>query len=818
MSLFASSSTFVGRSAELAALLAAYSDDGVTTALISGEAGIGKSRLVQEFTSRLGSTPLVLTGRCLEFGNDGLPFAPFLSPLRRLKSVPGDFGEVLMVLERTADTRPLILVLEDLHWADLSTVQLITFLVANLAHGGVFLVGTHRAPTGPLRQLVAELTRLPVVLRVTPAPLSRHETGRQLAALLGREPEPALVTRVFARSHGNPLFVEALSGSPEGTPAELRELLLAGLPELTADAHQVLTVASVAGTNVDHEVLTAVADLSEPRLHRTLRRLVDEHVLLATETGYSFRHALIRQVVYDRLLPVERTRLHSRFAVTLSGMPHRVAELAAHADAAGDLAVALTAAWEAAAQARLLGAEPERLYLLERVLTLWETVDTPPGLDRITVLDHAVEASLAAAAIDSGLRWSAEALTIAPHPHRFFQRARLKNLSNSSGRDDLLTALELLPEPSLLRGQVMAHLALSSVFTGDTGQGQHYAQAALEIAEQLSDPSLMARSHAYLALAAVDPETARHHFAAARATTDPQTIIDLATWESAFQVAMGAYPDAIEIIQAGLKAAHESFQYAKHAPVLVVKWVQALTALGRWTDALDLIDETLGEAELPQLSHAALLISRGEIHLAQGDHALARASADSAAQLLADAPWVGRYRVRLCTLQIRLDPDADRTLDPTELAAYPHEAWALLAAVRPAELPDLPIVGPVDEAYRAMARNEWETAARGWRALGQPYELSLCAAPAVPPTPPTPQCAPRLPGLTAREMEVLTLVAEGKSNRQIATELYISGNTVGVHVSRILTKLDAATRTEAARRLFDLTQLSHNAPQHPHAR
>ncbi|WP_433255077.1 ATP-binding protein [Streptosporangium sp. CA-135522] len=806
MGIFTSSSTFIGRNAELAALRAAYQDEGVTTVLICGEAGIGKSRLVQEFTSRLGSTPLVLTGRCLEFGNDGLSFAPFLFPLRHLSAAPGDFGEVLTVMERSAEARPLILVLEDLHWADRSSLQLLTFLVANLAHSGVFLVGTHRTPSGPLRRLVAELARLPVVRRVTPPPLNRHETGRQLAALLSREPEPSLVTRVFERSHGNPLFVEALSDSPEDPPAELRELLLAGLPELTDDAHQVMTVASVAGTDVEHQVLSLVSDLPEPQLHQALRHLVDKHVLLASDIGYSFRHALIRQALYDRLLPVERTLLHARFAAALSAMPQRAAQLAAHAHAAGDHALALPAAWEAAGQAKLSGAEPERLHLLERVLQLWDTVDGPPGLDRLTVLDHAVEACLATSAVDSGLRWSAEALAIAPHPRRLYQRARLKNLGRSGGRDDLLTALELLPEPSLLRGQVLADLAVSSVFSGDPVQGERHARAALEIAEQLNNAALMAHAHAYLGLAAADPQTARHHFAAARAIADPQTAIDVARWESAFCVTMGAYAEAIEVIQAGLKAVHESFQYAKHAPILVVKWVQALTALGRGAEALDLIDEALGEAELPRLSHAALLIGRGEIHLAQGDPAAARVAAESAAQLLGDEPWVRPYRIRLRTLQIRLDPGTVHGLESAELVAHPHEAWALLAAARPAELPDLPVVGPVDEAYRAMASGDLESAARGWRALGQPYELSRCTPHAEPPAPQTPKRAPGLPGLTARQMEVLHLVADGKSNRQIATELFISGNTAGVHVSRILTKLGAATRTEAARKLFDATR------------
>jgi hypothetical protein len=196
--MFPTGVTYVGRGAELAALLAAHRDDGVNAVLVSGEAGIGKSRLMHEFTTRLGARPLVLTGRCLEFGADAVPFAPFLAPLRMLvraaadddpvsawlsgRAGPADrvvlFGAMLTLFERAADERPVVLVLEDLHWADGSSLQLLSFLVANLAHPDVFLAATHRPSNGPLRQFAAELARVPSVRRIAPAPLSRYEVGR----------------------------------------------------------------------------------------------------------------------------------------------------------------------------------------------------------------------------------------------------------------------------------------------------------------------------------------------------------------------------------------------------------------------------------------------------------------------------------------------------------------------------------------------------------------------------------------------------------------------------------------------------------------
>jgi DNA-binding CsgD family transcriptional regulator len=867
VAIFPTGVTFVGRGTELAALLAAHHDDGVNAVLVSGEAGIGKSRLMHEFTTRLGAHPLVLTGRCLEFGTDAVPFAPFLAPLRALtrdaaaddpvadwlsgRAGPADrvglFGAILTLLERAADKRPVVLVLEDLHWADGSSRQLLSFLVANLAHPDVFLAGTHRPANGALRQLVAELGRVPSVRRIAPAPLSRYEVGRLLAGVLGREPEPALVARVFERSRGNPLFIEALATSPEDAPAELLDLLHARLPPLDDDCRQALAAASVVGTVAEHELLEAAADLSGPRLDEALRRLVDDHVLSAAGTGYAFRHALIRQAVYERLLPVRRTRLHLRLAAALAGREDRLGQVAAHAYAAGDHPRALDAAWRAALAAERTGAEPERLHLVRRVLELWERVPDAAavaGTERLTVLDHAVEAAIATSAIELGLRFSAEALAAAPTPRRHYQQARLRNLGHAGGRDDLLAALESLPEPTRLRGQVLAELAAIEVFTAETGRARQYALAAVEVAERVGDRPLAARAHAYLGLAtSADPATAAQHFARARAAADAHTMPGVATWEAALHVAMGGYDVAIEAIRAGIGAAHQTYEYARHGPILAVKWVQALTALGRRDEALDLIAETLGEPQLPPLSHAALLISLGELELAGGDPAAARNAAAAAQELLGEQPWVRPYRLRLQTLQARLEPDRAAEIYAAAavtqaLEAHPHEAWPLVAAAAPADPPALPVVGPVDEAYRAMTEGRWDAAADLWRTLRQPAELSQCLLRAAearlacgdragaepilrevdtiglepprrqaealatrgglrrPPAPPT------LP-LTAREHDVLRLVAEGRTNRQIAAELFISANTAGVHVSRILAKLGVATRTEAARKLLD---------------
>jgi hypothetical protein len=159
------------------------------------------------------------------------------------------FGEILTLLEQLALTQPVVVLVEDLHWADDSSRELLAFLVANLAESQLLLLGTYRpAEAGPLRGLIAELRRNRGVRVVSPRPLTRHEVGRQLAALLGREPEPGVITRVLDRSGGNPLFVEALSQAPEQIPAGLTDLLLAFQAGLAPGTRTVLRVAAVIGS------------------------------------------------------------------------------------------------------------------------------------------------------------------------------------------------------------------------------------------------------------------------------------------------------------------------------------------------------------------------------------------------------------------------------------------------------------------------------------------------------------------------------------------------------------------------------------------
>ncbi|MEU2123992.1 helix-turn-helix transcriptional regulator [Nocardia niwae] len=972
------SGAFVGRAAELAALHDAYRNPAVHTVLLGGEAGIGKSRLVAEFGTRLDARTAVMSGRCPEFGAKGVPFAPFIAVTRALLRDKGVealaallpprpalarwlpelaarvgaaeagtdrirlFGEILTVLEHFSMTEPLVVVLEDLHWADDASLDLLAFLVANIAEPDLFLVGTYRpAGSGPLRKLVTGLRRDPSVRLLSTEPLTKHEVGRQLAALRGTEPKPGTIARVFERSKGVPLFVEALGPAPEDTPAELSELLLGPLSDLPHQAASVLRLAAVAGSPVRHTVLAAASDLAEEALTTALQLLVDRQLLVTDDTGYAFRHVLIRDAVYADILPVERKRFHGRVSRALTTLRERDAdecpsgELAYHAYAAGEFSSALEAAWEAAAEAESIGAHRVQVRHLDRVLESWNRVAEAASrvhAERIEVVEAVVAACYRGGVVERGIAAADEALAAidaGTDPERaarlHYYRAGLRNQSSGGGEDDLLAALACLPSdrPTLLRGQVLAELAAARAFGGAAATAENDARAAVEVAEQLfggppardtssvlatalrppdaieeaagaegssaghtrrssdlggdrSAASLSARAHAYLGLATADrPDVAMTHFeqahAAAKAAGDPGAVLTVVLWETALLVSAGADEEAIAAIQQGLRAAHESYRFAEAAPILLVKWAQALTTLGRWNEALELIDESLTE-QLPPLSTAALLLCHARIMLARGDNEAAATSVATAQPLLGNRQWARQYQIQLHTVQTEIAHAAGNpqraaeigaaTLTADDLTAHHHEAWALADAVARTRCAPLvlnsvtgrlPVTTAVDAAYRNSCHAvcsgrpaDWAAAASSWRTLSRPFELArslvesgeaelaagdraaarsalrsvlqladeLAAAPlaaqagqladragidlSAAGNRPAPARPANTSGLTPRELDVLRLVATGASNRQIAAELFISANTAGVHVSRILAKLGVSSRTEAA--------------------
>ncbi|PZG28420.1 helix-turn-helix transcriptional regulator, partial [Spongiactinospora gelatinilytica] len=440
-------SALIGRSAELDRLIGvarAAAEGSAGLALVGGDAGIGKTRLVTElaeWASGLGF--MVMAGQCAELG-DAMPYLPLAdalrdappdqvaawSVLRRL--LPGTrgetdeeqaggltqqrlFGQVLALLSELSAERPVLFLLEDLHWADRSTRDLLVFLTRMLQSERVCLAGTYRTDDihrrHPLRPLLAELRRLPIVVPIELGPLPPDVMADHLAALA----PPATVSTgsidsIVERAGGNAFYAEELLAARDdgdrdqdaGLPEGLAELLLSRVEKLSEPAQQALRAASVAGRRADHDLLAGAAGLEESRFDEALREIVSRGLLLRDGYGYVFRHALLREAVYGDLLPGERTRLHTQYAALLTADPGggNPAELAYHHLASHDLAGALAASAEAGRRALRLGAPAEAHRHFDQALGLWDRVPDP---ERLTGTDRtSLGLRSAVAAADSG--------------------------------------------------------------------------------------------------------------------------------------------------------------------------------------------------------------------------------------------------------------------------------------------------------------------------------------------------------------------------------------------------------------------------------
>jgi DNA-binding CsgD family transcriptional regulator len=436
--------TLVGRDAELARLrgLLQHAAAGrAVTGLVSGDAGMGKSRLVAEAMQIAeGDGFTVLCGQCAEIG-DSVPYLPFADAFRSapphiekaIKTRPvlsrllpdGDghaeqadwsglarqqmFGAVLSLLSELAVDSPVLLVIEDLHWADATTRHLLTFLARMLHREPVAIIGTYRTDDlhlrHPLRGVLAELLRLPMAELVELGPLS----AAALAEILSNVPNgprplsAATLNSLVERAEGNAYYAEELltaSCATDGTlPTGLAELLLSRVARVSDAAQQVLRTAAVAGGGAADDLVRAASGLTDEAYEVALREAAG-HQLLAPDgpDGYRFRHALLREAVYGDLMPGERTRLHARLANLLADVPGAAAELAHHSMASHDIPGAFAASVRAGTEAERLGAPAEAHRHYDLAQELWVRV---AGADRIAGMTRGklgLKSALAAAA------------------------------------------------------------------------------------------------------------------------------------------------------------------------------------------------------------------------------------------------------------------------------------------------------------------------------------------------------------------------------------------------------------------------------------
>jgi ATP/maltotriose-dependent transcriptional regulator MalT len=966
------SSHFVGRVGELAELELAFREAASRRpglVLLGGDSGIGKTRMVREL-ERLATDAVVLRGEAVEQSDGELPYAPLLAALRPLVRerhpaleqlgrgsraqlaalLPGLedaqgppsqhdpsaqlrlFEAVLELLDLLSEAQPLVLILEDMHWADRSTRSFAAFLARSLRRERVMLLLTFRTDElhrrHPLRPLVSELDRLERARRIDLGPLDREELAEVLADILGDTPSESLVGRLFSRSEGNPLYTEELlaagldgRGAP---PQSLRDAFMLRIERLSADA-QLAARAIAVGRALDEATIARLTGIEADELHAALREAVSEQVLIAGEDGrFGFRHALLREALYDDLLPAERSDLHLALARAYEQGGEQpgvelASSIASHYAAAGDQPAALRATVQAAVAAHDVHAYGEAADLAERALQLWARVPDP---DDVSPIDYVLLLALTATAhLMIGELGRAEALLTsaleeldpqadARRYSRLLGRlARIQWSLNrgAEGVDAAQRALSLLPpdERSRERATLLAWLARTRVLRGRFRDAVADGEAALAVAVAAEDSRtegeiLNTLGMAQVALGKVNEGVARLRRAIeiGRENDDLDGIgTAYANLADMLNLA-GRTTDALEIAKEGLKATPRRMSRSHDWLTLTVS--ELAFEAGDWDGARS----HLGPAP-SQLSGTSLisrLLREAELALGVGEDEVARRCLCDAEPLVAassEPQWIGALgallgelwrrerdlpaaraavaealdRIELCTDDVmriaRVSAvgarvEADIAQRARDLREKHHERDAIARArihvqrLRAAAHEG----GPVESAWLTTASAElarvrgrhdpalWIKAAERWDAMHRPYPAAIsrwraaeayadggerpaaadvaCAAletarklgsrwlaaeltalaerarldlsvdgPDGSSSSPERQQADPF-GLTPRERQVLALVAEGATNRQIGAALFMAEKTASVHVSRILSKLGVQSRTQAA--------------------
>ena len=913
---------FVGRTEELRHLIVALEATiaGSSAAvLVGGDAGIGKSRLVAELGKRAAAGgAAVFTGHCLDIAEGAAPYAPVHEVLAQLgddASAGGRPAEALpAALRRVASERPVVLIIEDVHWADRSTRDLLTVLAGGPELPGVLLVATYRTDDlergNPMRGLLAELERADRVEHLRLTPFGPGDVAEQLRGILGTQPPDWLVSAVLERSDGNPFFAEELAAvSGEGDmPPVLHELLLARLDRLDKGAQQIVRAAAIGGRRVGHRLLAAAAEVPTDALDTGLRAARQHHLLLVDEYGYAFRHALVHEAVLGELLPGERASLHAAYARAID-FDHALigsgwaAALVHHWVGAGRHDRAIAPALAAAVDAELAYALPEAQRYYDWLLATMDDDRDGQGLDlpvsRAEIVDRAADVASRAGDLDRAAQLIAEALADLD-PRSDAARAAILHerrgwcLLQRGRDDDALDAYEqairLVPAdlPTAARARVLAASA-------DALERVDRPQQAAERAAEAVAMAVAARSPG-------DEGHARHTLGVALACTG-DLAGGLAELRRSLEIAVrgGDVADAVGIhrhlwsivvAEGGAAQFVESTKAdaatarATAMPVLA-GILDAVAAgyyhqLGRWAEAEDLLggldpDRLDGIVQL--LVGALLDVDRGDLDRAGDRLELVRANTLGLRdgrldgllfRGLAERAWSRGHAAAVAAI---VDEGIERTTDK-ELTA-----WLALIGLRAAGAGDDAVerwvttlrrlgdyadrrrLGPAAELRSAVATGEaeltrlsgaadpqpWAVAAAAWERTGFPAPAAYCVwrqAEAVlasggeredaatlfaaaagaaarigaqPLVAAIEQSARRARiavagsahdpaperttddefGITAREFDVLELLARGWTNKQIAESLFISEKTARVHVSHLLTKLAVPTRGAA---------------------
>jgi DNA-binding NarL/FixJ family response regulator len=705
--------TFVGRVPELqrlAAVLARTVTGQGATVVCAGDAGIGKTRLVTEFTDRAQATgSVVLAGGCVEMGPSGLPYGPFAEALRGalatglvdatelpastvdqlaaiLPSLRRDaadgpdpeigglaqvrlFEAVLDVLAAISARQPVLVVVEDIHWADRSTLDLLSFLVRNSESTGMLVLATVRTDefdrADPRSATLAELTRRPSVERLDLGALDLVETVDQLTAILGTAPDPATARSIHRRADGNPFFIEQLAwahadGESGPVPTSLRDILLAQLSQQPPLVQELLGAAAVAGPMADEALLAAVLERSPEELIEPLRTALRARLLVrssgdAGET-YAFRHALLAEATEADLLELERRRLHRRCAEALaarrpddrSQLAPWAVRVAHHRARSGDVDATIAASLEAAIHTAAVAAHRDALAQYRRAIELLPQTATRRwgDWDVSEVYGRAAACAAYAGEPTTSATFSREAVANLPEDADPWRRGRALTalsehlwIAGAPGfLDALVEGVRVIPSepPTAERADALVSLGFNLLYRGDPTGGRRALEEARDVAIACGCAREEASARAILVTVlyeAGEPDAGeRELWAAVEALrrTAPGTansviymnLAGIAGWTGRREL-------GLEIALEGLALAREHGFVTYYGDALAGAAAENLMELGRLQEAVDLLDPVESTASggytdtVRRLTRAAIAIQMGDLARAGAEIAIA---------------------------------------------------------------------------------------------------------------------------------------------------------------------------------------------------
>jgi DNA-binding CsgD family transcriptional regulator len=829
--------------------------------LVGGEAGVGKTTLANAFCRRVtGAT--VLRTSCDALATPG-PLAP-LRDLGPALGLPPDqpvrdgeareqlFRGVLAAL--SARPEPTVIVGEDAHWADGPTLELLRFVSRRIEGLRLLYVVTYRddeiGPHHPLRLILGDLASSPTVYRLKLRPLSPAAVDRMVAGS-GRD-----ATELYRLTGGNPFFLtEVLAAGDGAVPATVGDAVLARAARLSPEARAMLDVAAVIGTSVDADLLLAVVG---PALDET-DECIAGGLLLPSETGLAFRHALARDAVLATISPPRRRLLHARVLAALRQQPataHDLARLVHHAEAAGDREAVLTLATAAAEQAVALHGHREAAAHYGRALRVGDHL---PAAERARLLegrsvacylcDQAQEAITARlAALDLWRRLG--------NPQkegenlRWLSRLYWFNGQGPEAEEAATAALEVLealpPGPEL--AMAYSTLAQLRMLADDQAGALFWGERAIAMAQERGETETLIH-------ALTNVGTARLHLENSQGREEVERSLQLALEHGFADHAMRAmtnlawdatrfrrHAEAERRLTTAIAFAtdHDLDNYRGY---LVATRAVALANRGAWDEAEAEVQALLRLPSVLPLARALALTALGLVGTRRGDPAAAAldealALAEGTGQLLRHGP-VRAARAEAALLagdsgRARAEVDAVRDLVFTRGNQWQRGEFTWLlwqAGEREAAADDLA------PPYALLIAGDFAAAGASWQALGCPYEAAAALAMSDDPalirqavdtfetlgaTPaltlairrlralgasdlPALRRGPRAStqanpaGLTRRQAEVLALVAAGFHNAEIGDQLFLSPKTVSHHISAIYAKLGVETRADAAR-------------------